>query len=340
MSAASVSTAPACAAPPAFAELGVASNFSFLRGASHADELAARAAALGLAAIGVADRNSLAGAVRAHVAAKELGLAFVVGARLATKDGIELLAWPQDRAAYGRLCTLLTLGNRRAPKGQCHLSLDDILAHAEGMWAALIPPEQSDSVAATLVRLRSAFGARLSLLAVPLLRGDDRARLWRLAEIARAAGVPLLASNDVLMHAPERRPLADVLACIREHCTIDEAGLKLAANAERHLKGPAEMAALFADHPEALARSLEIADACRFSLDELRYEYPAEPVPEGSTAQAEMERLAWEGAAARYPEGVPDKVRAQIAHEFALIDRLGYAPYFLTVHDIVRFAKG
>ncbi len=395
--------------PPAFAELAVASNYSFLRGASHAAELVATARELGLAAIGIADRNSLAGAVRAHVAAKEAGLRLVIGARLVTQDGIELLAWPADRAAYGSLCALLTEGNLRAPKGECHLSLADILAHAEGIHAALIPttptatstptptpPRASGGGASTaapflpsprrggastslpsprrggagggvrveaisggveamsdavdgaaafahlpalLARLRAAFGERLSLAAPPRYRGDDAARLWHLAEIARAAEVPLLATNDVLMHAPARRPLADVLTCIREHCTIDQAGLRLAANAERHLKSPAAMAALFRDHPAALARGLAIADACRFSLDELRYEYPAEPVPEGATPQDEMERLTWEGAGARYPDCIPDEVRAQIRHEFALIARLGYAPYFLTVHDIVRFAR-
>ncbi len=323
-----------------FAELAAASNFSFLRGASHAAELATRAAELGIAAIAIADRNTLAGVVRAHVAAKEAGLRLVVGARLVTTDGIEVLAWPADRAAYGRLCSLLTLGNLRAPKGECHLTLDDILAHAEGMWAALVPPDDAgDGIAAILARLRAAFGTRLSLAAAPRYRGDDRERLWRLAGLARAADVPLLATNDVLMHIPERRPLADVLICIREHCTIDEAGLRLAANAERHLKSPAEMAALFADYPEALARGLEIVAACRFSLDELRYEYPAEPVPEDTTPQQEMERQTWLGAARRYPDGIPDKVRTQLAHEFALIEKMGFAPYFLTVFDIVREAR-
>ncbi len=328
-------------ADPAFAELGVASNFSFLRGASHADELVARAAALGLAGIGVADRNTLAGVVRAHRAAKEAGLRFLVGARLVTTDGTELLAWPADRAAYGRLSSLLTIGNRRAPKGECHLTLDDILAHAEGIWVALVPPANlaAADLAPVLARLRDSFGERLSLALAPLMRGDDAERFWRLAELGRATGVPLLASNDVLMHVRERRPLADVLTCIREHCTIDEAGLRLAANAERHLKGPAEMAALFARYPEALARSLAIMEACRFSLEELRYEYPAEPVPEGMTPQQELESQTWKGAAWRYPDGIPESVQKQLRHEFELIEKRQYAPYFLTVYDIVRYAR-
>ena len=327
------------APPPAFAELGVASNFSFLRGASHGAELVARAAELGLTAIGIADRNTLAGVVRAYAAMKDEGIAasglrFIVGTRLVTTDGIELLAWPQDRAAYGRLCTLLTIGNRRAPKGECHLTLADICAYAEGIWAALVPGEHLP-----LTQLRAAFGPRLSLALVPYLCGDDRARFWQLAELARAAEVPLLATNDVLMHVRERRPLADVLTCIREKCTIDEAGLRLAVNAERHLKGPGEMATLFADYPEALARSLEIAAACTFSLSELKYEYPAEPVPEGMTPQQELERRTWKGADWRYPQGVPEAVKAQLAHEFKLINERNYAAYFLTVDDVVAYAR-
>ncbi|HEY1719924.1 MAG TPA: error-prone DNA polymerase [Magnetospirillaceae bacterium] len=375
------------ASSPAFAELGVASNYSFLRGASHGAELVARAVELGLTAIAVADRNTLAGVVRAYAAMlkdeaiKASGLHFIVGSRLVTTDGIELLVWPQDRAAYGRLCTLLTTGNRRAPKGECHLALADIAAHAEGLWAALIPPvelpptltlplkgggdeEKSSSekreqnppplrgregwgvfthnasvFPSALTQLKSAFADRLSLALVPYLRGQDAERFWRLAEIARAADVPLLATNDVLMHGPERRPLADVLTCIREKCTIDEAGLRLAANAERHLKSPAEMAALFRNYPDALARSVEIAAACTFSLSELKYEYPAEPVPEGMTPQEELERRTWKGADWRFPDGVPQAVKNQLAHEFKLIFERNYAPYFLTVDDVVAYAR-
>ncbi len=197
----------------------------------------------------------------------------------------------------------------------------------------------ADDLSAALAQLKQAFAERLSLAMTPSMRGEDRARFWHLAQIACAADVPLLATNDVLMHRRERRPLADVLICIREKCTIDEAGLRLTANAERHLKGPAEMAALFADYPQALARSVEIAEACRFSLDELRYEYPAEPVPEGMTPQEELERRTWKGAAWRFPDGVPEAVKEQLAREFKLIAERNYAPYFLTVDDIVSFAR-
>ncbi|MDP7345043.1 MAG: error-prone DNA polymerase, partial [Alphaproteobacteria bacterium] len=240
---------------------------------------------------------------------------------------------------------LLTLGKRRAPKGQCWITLEDVLGHARGQILIALPPDAHEEVAfATMLETFAASAdgasARCYLAAHHLYRGDDAHRLARLEAIARRSGTPLVATNDVHAHDPSRRALQDVLTCIREHCSIDNAGWRLYANAERHLKSGAEMARLFARPGHAVARSVEIARACRFSLDELRYEYPAEPVPGGRTAQEELARLSWLGAQARWPGGVPAKVRAQIAHELELIGRLGYAPYFLTVYDIVLFARG
>ncbi|MGC2855151.1 error-prone DNA polymerase [Novispirillum sp. DQ9] len=326
------------ALPAPYADLDVTTNYSFLHGASHPDELVLTAAALGHSAIAVTDRNTLAGVVRAHAAARRAGLRLVVGCRLELLDAPSLLVYPTDRAAYGRLCRLLTLGRRRAPKGECHLERADLAAHAEGLVAIALPPEEGD-IRADLPALREMFGGRLHLAARCRLDGRDARRLAALAEVAEACGTPLVATNGVLMHTPARRPLLDVLTCIREKLTIDTAGWRLSANAEAHLKSPAAMARLFRDHPEALSRIGGIVAACAFSLDELRYEYPDEPVPAGSTPQEELERLTWDGARAFWPGGIPETVERQIRHEFAVIGQLGYAPYFLTVHDIVRFAR-
>jgi error-prone DNA polymerase len=336
-----------------YAELQATSNFSFLRGASHGEELVVGAKHLGLHAIALTDHNSLAGIVRAHVQAKETGLRFVVGARLdlsgvdgsepvAAGSNISFLAWPTDRAAYGRLCRLLTLGQRRAGKGECHLTLADVADHCGGLILALLPPEAwpGEAFEATLAHVRRTLdGAPLHLVAHMLYRGRDRARLNRLAYLAMRHATPLIATNAVRYHHPNRKPLLDVLVCIRETCTLDDAGFRLEANAERYLKPAAEMARLFRGHEAAVERTVEIANACRFSLDELKYEYPDEPIPAGTSAQAHLEALTWQGAAERYPDGLSDKVRATVARELVLIDRLGYAPYFLTVHDIVRFAR-
>jgi error-prone DNA polymerase len=327
-------------AEPRYAELAVTTNFSFLRGGSHPEELVETAAALGHAAIGVADRNSFAGAVRAHIAAKREGICLVVGTRLVLSDGFEALAFPTDRTAYGRLTRLLTLGKRRTEKGACELHLDDLIAHAEGQIFVVLPPDDSDAdFTHHIEALKRSAGADCYLAAACRLDGDDDRRLTRLAALADRLGTPLVATNDVHYHAPERRVLQDVVTCIREHCTIDAAGFRLAANAERHLKSAAEMTRLFRRYPEAVARTAAIAERCRFSLDELRYEYPVDPVPEGRTPQEELVRLAWEGARRHYPNGVPEKVHAAVVRELALIAELDYAPYFLTVHDIVRFAR-
>jgi error-prone DNA polymerase len=327
---------------PAYAELQATSNFSFLRGAAHPEELVAQAKALGLAALALADRNSLAGVVRGHLAAKEAGLRYVVGARLDLGDGASALCFPTDRAAYGRLARLITLGRRRAPKGECAIARAEAWAHGEGQLFALVPPAEAaaeGAFAAELTAWADRFPGRVYCAASYLYRGDDRARLARLEAMAAAARAPLLATNDVHYHIPARRPLQDVLTCIREHCTVDDAGYRLFANAERYVKPPAEMARLFADHPDALARTVEVVERCRFALDELRYEYPDVSEEAAHDPQAELVRLAWAGAAERYPAGIPDKVKRLLEHELALIGQLAYAPYFLTVHDTVRFAR-
>ncbi len=337
-------------AGPAYAEIGVSTNFSFLRGASHPEEMVAEAWRLGLTGLAIADRNSLAGVVRAYVALKETGagkagLRLAVGARLVFSDGApDVLAFPEDRAGYGRLCRLLTLGKRRAPKGECHLGLDDLLADPGGLLLVLAAPARIPAGAAallrvTLARLRQAAPGAVWLAASMPHGGVDRRRLARLAAIAEEAGAPMLATNEVLYHAPERRPLQDVLSCIREHLTLETAGRRLEAHAERHLKPPAEMARLFRHAPQAVAETIRLMKRCRFSLDELRYEYPDEPIPPGKTAQGHLEDLTWEGAALRYPQGLPKHVEATLRKELALIAQLDYAPYFLTVHDIVAHAR-
>ena len=353
---------------PGYAELQVTTNFSFLRGAAHPDELVATAAALGHKAIAITDHNSLAGVVRAHQAAKETGLHLVIGCRLDLCDGTSLLAYPTDRAAYGRLTRLLTLGKRRASKGECRLDYTDVAAHSDGQIVVVLPTETAGT-ADFAARVATDFRGRAYLAVHHLYRGDDMRRLARLAALGERAGLPLVATNDVLYHVPERRPLQDVLTCIREGCTIGRAGYRLAANAERHLKPVREMRRLFRGHEEAVARSLEIVERCLFSLDELRYEYPEEADPDGRTPQQCLADLAWEGAAERFPASVtpaqagvqghrsdlgsldsrfrgnddrsriPAKIRNLIAHELQLIERLDYARYFLTVHDIVRFAR-
>lgn len=354
------------------AELQATSNFSFLRGASHPEELVERAAALGWQALALTDRNTLAGVVRAHLAAKRAGLRFLPGARLDLLDAPSLLCLPTTRAAYGRLARLLTLGRRRAPKGQCRLERADLPSAAEGQifvavasesalpdaadppGAAASPssmppsrrrraPEVAFAPGSPFARhlewCRDRLDAPLYLAATHLLRGDDDRRLACLASLSQALGVPLAATGSVEMHDPRRRRLHDVLACVREGRTIDDAGRRLAPNAERQLKPPSEVAHLLRRHPEALANAAAVAEQCRFSLDEIRYEYPAEVVPGGGTPQERLETLARKGADSRWPEGIPAKVRAALKHELALIGKLNYAPYFLTVDDIVRTAR-
>ncbi|MGO9048499.1 MAG: error-prone DNA polymerase, partial [Xanthobacteraceae bacterium] len=408
----------------AYAELAVITNFSFLRGASHPREMVETADELGCFAIGIADRNSFAGVVRAYDEAKNRTVRLLVGTRLVTVDGFEVLAYPTDRAAYGRLCRLLTAGNLTAEKGECHLTFEQILGASEGQMLIAIPPvalfardtfpgrsaarsydvipdcrqrvrpavagpmtssaaspesiftdggygfraprfarPRNDGVTECRTTLHAAprpgnesdFTHRLSALVraapgrtflagIHYHRGDEPRWLGLLAELGERIGAPLVAVNDVFYHVPERRTLADILTCVREKCTIAEAGLRLSVHAERHLKSPAEMARLFARFPDAIARTITIAEACTFSLGELEYEYPDEPVPAGKTAQQHLEDLTWAGAEERYPKdkypgGIPADVQQRLHDELKLIAKLDYARYFLTVHDVVHFAR-
>ena len=324
---------------PRYAELQATSHFSFLRGASSAGELVARAAQLGIEALAVVDRNSLAGIVRAHEAAKATGVRLVVGCRLDLDDGALLLVYPTDRPADSRLCRLLPLGKRRAGKGKCRLEWSDVVTYGDGLIAVLVPDIPDDDCGLHLRRLRGAFADRAYMALALRRRPNDQLRLHELSNLAARMRVPTVVTNDVLFHDPGRRILQDVVTCIRHNVTIDTLGERRERQADRYLKPPEEMHRLFARYPEALARTLEITGRCRFSLDELAYQYPEERDDPSLTPQETLEKLTWEGAAERYPEGVPDSVRATIDHELTLIEKLGYAPYFLTVNSIVRFAR-
>jgi len=357
-----------------FVELGLASCFSFLRGASEAHDLIKTAYALGYDALGIADVNSMAGIVRVHTDAKAMKIRPVIGCRIETVEGLAFLAYPRDREAYGRLCRLISLGrmhklgsddDNSQEKGVCEISIGMLADHAQDVQLILLPPSDlaaqfTIDIADNVVTLsqpapagKAAFTASLEKLLphlvvqLPALRhlaaaylyaGDDIARIEQLDAMARANGLSLLATNDVLYHVPERRPLQDVMTAIRHKTTIAKAGLLLQPNAERHLKSPGEMELLFRRWPHAIAAARAVADACRFDLVELRYEYPDETYPDGLDAQAYLEQLVWEGAADRYPAGIPDNVRELLAKEFALIGKKGIARYFLTIHKIVRFA--
>ncbi len=325
----------------AYAELQVTTNYSFLRGASHPEELFAQAAAYGIAALGVVDHNSVAGIVRAWDAAKTTGVRLVAGCRLGLRDGSVLLAYPTDRPAWSRLCRLLTLGKGRTGKGGCDLDWDDLAAGGEGLLYILVPDQPDQLLAVQLARLAADAPGRAYLAGAVRRRPGDHIRLHRLAEMGGAHRIPLIATGDVLFHHPERRILQDVMTCIREGCTIDAAGFRRERFADRHLKPPEEMARLFARHPDAIARTIELTERCSFDLGELRYQYPDEQEEPGLSPQQTLERLTWAGAASRYPGGgVPDRVTDQLRHELGLIRQLDYAPYFLTVNSIVRYARG
>jgi error-prone DNA polymerase len=323
-----------------FAELGALTNFSFLEGASHPHEVVETAQALGHAAIGVADRNAFAGVVRAHVAAGKAGLRFVPGVRIALVDGAEYLAWPADRAAWGRLTRMLSEARLASPKGECRIGREALMGAAEGSVIARIAPDMPNADFAE--RMRQDAAALRKVAALPLFlavahryAGDDRRRLDTLAGI----GAPLLAAGGVRFHVAARRRIADVLAAIRLRCTVDALGLHAAPNAEAHLKPEAEMRRLFAGHAEAIDNTRRVMAACRFSLDELRYEYPEEIMDDGLSAQQTLEKRVAEALARRWPQGTTAKLRGLIAHEMTLVRDLNYAPYFLTVHEIVRFAR-
>ena len=331
-----------------YAEIGITTNFSFLRGGSHPQDYVHQASLLHLPAIGIADHNTLAGVVRAYNELENTAIKFkprlLIGSRLVFTDNTpDILVFPRDRAAYGRLCRLLTRGKlgKDTLKGECHLKFDDLLEFAEGQLLALALPHRFEETEALgiLDRLRSSRANGVWLAASLLYRGDDRRRLARLHRMADCACLPLLATNEVLYHHPSRRALQDVLTCIREKTTIDAIGKRLEGNAERHLKPADEMARLFRDVPEAIAETTRFADRIVFSLDQLKYQYPDEPVPPGKTAQRHLEDLTWQGAHRRFPARIPPKTKKVLHKELRLIRKLKYAHYFLTVHDIVRYAR-
>jgi error-prone DNA polymerase len=336
---------------PGYAEIGITTNFSFLRGGSDPRAYVHQAGELGIPVIGIADHNTLAGVVRAW---KEIDNPEVkhkpkllIGARLVFIDGTpDILVYPRDRAAYGRLCQLLTRGKRgdditRIEKGECHLRFDDLLEFAEGQLLILALPHRFDVASAQgiLQRLKNSRADGVWLAASLLYRGDDKRRLARLHRLALAAKVPLLATNEVLYHHPARRPLQDVLTCIREKTTIDAIGRRLEANAERYLKPAREMVRLFRDIPEAIAETMRFANRISFSLDQLKYQYPDEPVPPGKTAQQHLEDLTWAGVDKYFGGEISGTLRATLRKELDLIAELKYAHYFLTVHDIVHYAR-
>nr|WP_083660004.1 error-prone DNA polymerase [Acuticoccus yangtzensis] len=324
-----------------FIELAAKSNFSFLEGASHPEELVLTAALLGLSGLAVCDRNTLAGVVRTHLAGKEVGLRTFVGCHLVFADGTpNILVWPSDRQAYGRLCRLLSVGNLRGSKDDCRLFLGDLIEWCEGQILAVVAPGADEvAVEGVVNALRPHLSHRLRLAVAMNYGAEDERVLRAHLSLAKRLDLAPLATTFPLYHDPARRPLQDVLTAIRLHTTLDEAGRRLAANAERYVKPASEIARLFAAAPRAVSESLRLMDEIGFSLDELRYEYPEEPTDPGCTPQQTLARLTYEGAARRYPEGMPDQVAALIAHELQLIEALEYAPYFLTVHDIVRFAR-
>ncbi|SFK87810.1 error-prone DNA polymerase [Falsiroseomonas stagni] len=323
-----------------FAELAALSNFTFLEGASHPRELIAAAKALGMPAIGIADRNSVAGLVRGMVAAEQVGIRYVPGIRLALDDASEYLAWPSDRPAWGRLCRMLSEARMEGEKGETRLTRDALIAAAEGQVLARIPtPDMGASLRADAAALRGRLALPLMLAVDHRCRGDDQARLDRLSALAGSAGLGLIAAGGVRYHAPERRRVADVLAAIRLGVTVEELGFAAEPNAEAQLLPPAEVARRLPRHPEALAATLRVTRACSFSLRDLSYEYPEEILDPGRSAQETLAARVEAACLEHYPLGTPPKVARQIAHELALISQLDYAAYFLTVHEIVRFAR-
>lgn len=346
--------------PLPYAELHCKTNYSFLTGASHADELVARAIQLGYSALAITDENSLAGVVRAFAAAREHNFKLLIGAELIPQDAPPVVVWAIDRKGYGNLSKLLTVGRRRAPKGHCWLKLDDIADHHENLLAGVVPMFAGDRDRHSHREptdpshpwffdpnmeqqphhvYREIFGRRAYLLAELYQGVDDRQRLQQIKKLSEQTQLPPVAAGDVLYHSSMRMPLHDVITAVKHKTTVALAGDLLLPNAQRHLQAIERRIQQFADLPGAIERTMEISDRCEFKMDQLRYEYPEELAPEGMTPMEYLIQLIWEGANKRYPDGVSDKVREQINHELKLIDELRYEAYFLTVWDLVRFAR-
>ncbi|TWT39521.1 error-prone DNA polymerase [Blastopirellula retiformator] len=323
-----------------YAELHCRTNFSFLEAASHPDEQVTTAQELGYAALAITDRNTLAGVVRANTAAKEQGLKILIGSEIMPVDAPPVVLWAKDRGGYANLCRLITLGRCRAPKGECHLTLADIAAHTAGLLAGVVPPAEHERLSPEeIFPYREIFGKSAYLLA-ELFRGPhDEDRIDWLIQLSQQTNLPLVAAGGALFHSPQRKPLHDVITAIRHRTTVALAGQYLQTSGEHHLRSRDTITQLFARLPEAVERTLEIADACTFRLDELRYEYPEELAPQGMTPIQYLRQLTWEGATRRYPAGVPDKVRGLVEHELKLIEELHYEPYFLTVWNLMRYAR-
>ncbi|SDF94002.1 error-prone DNA polymerase [Pedobacter terrae] len=329
-----------------YSELQVTSNFSFLRGASHAHELVEQAELFGYKKIAITDRNTLAGIVRAHVACREKNVKLIPACRLDLLDGPSLLAYPTDKEAYGRLSALLTLGNMRAEKGSCHISRTDVYAHSKGIIFTVVTPgvlnrrfEYDAGFVSAVADYREALGGQLYLAATRSYMGNDDKLIFRTAQLSDRYGIPVVATGDIHYHCPSRRELQDVLTCVREKCTIQEAGFRLHQNAERYMKEVAEMERLFRKYPSAIQNTMAIAEACEFSLDELKYVYPEEINKSGRSPLEELEYLTWKGAHEFYGEVIPDKVVNMINHEMEFVKQMDYANYFLFVDDIVREAR-
>jgi error-prone DNA polymerase len=330
-----------------YCELQVTTNFSFLRGASHPEEIVQQAALLGYSAIAMTDRNTLAGIVRGHAAAKKVGIKLIPGCRLDLQDGPSLLAFPTDIHAYSGLPALLSLGNLRTEKGKCHLYRNDVYAHAAGMKFIIVPPSTTVNEAfqlendfrAAVQEYRAEFGNHVYLSAMRAYNGQDAKFLYRIFQLASVTKTPVVATNDVHYHVQTRRELQDIMTCIREKCTIQTAGFHLHPNMERYMKPVDEMNRLFLQYPAAIWRAQEVADACTFSLDKLKYRYPKEINTSGRTPLEQLRHLTWEGAANMYGTDIPDRIKRNIDHEMSFIEEMNYAEYFLTVHDIVDFAR-
>jgi error-prone DNA polymerase len=329
-----------------YVELQVTTNFSFLRGASHPEELVEQAAAYGYKEIAITDRNSFAGIVRAHVAAKKHKIRLIPALRLDLLDGPSLLAYPTDRSAYSRLCNLASRGNLRAEKGKCDLYKNDVYEFAKGIKFIVLPPAELNelfdfdpSFKQSLEEYKNRFRDNLYIAACCYYQGNDAKYLYSISQLSMQLDIPMVATNDVHYHHPLRRELQDIVTCIREKCTIHNAGYRLHPNAERYLKPEKEMQRLFRLYPDAIKQTQEIADACQFSLDSLKYEYPEEITSEGRTPLEELLFLVVQGAQEIFGEDVPGKIIEAINHEMRFIEEMNYASYFLTVYDVVRFAR-